>query len=1424
MADEPASGSAPIGNETAGNNAATSMGTGMTPLLPPSHFERLEGASNYLNWKFITKMILTLEGQWGVIEGSEVDEVKDKRAFARICISLKPTLLQYVRTCKSAKEAWDRLAQTFEDKGLFRRVSLLKQLHQIQFSNFSSMSEYIEKVSTIVQQLSNIGKVIEDEEVTEILLSGLPQEYDSLVSNLETLWMTKQLNRDIVQARLLQEEHRKNELNGGTALVSKSKSTFKKNKSSKTIICHYCQKKGHVQAKCYKKKADEGKKNNENGNLAAAFLVRGCKDWIIDSGCTSHMTWDRDCLINVNENNLKDYVTVANNLKLNCEAIGDTKLRYEENEVRLSNVLFVPELAANLLSVSRLVESGYDVKFDTRGCQILCKTSGKSIAKGYCKNGLYRLKGLTGGDKLHTDGGFSLQSLDSGCQGTQQGPVCASASAGQALWHKRLGHLNYKSMCVLKKSNIGVSFQDNGDTAAGCVPCLEGKLCGKPYPTGEGKQAKDLLELVHSDVCGPMETSSLGGARYMVTFIDDHSRKVFGYLIKEKSEVMSKFIDFKVMVEKQTGKVVKCLRSDNGGEYVSSRFDTYLRKEGILHQTSVPYCPQQNGVSERLNRTLIEKARCLLQGSGLGKEYWGEAVSTAIYLYNRSPSSALCGQIPEEVWTGRTVSLGHLRVFGCVAYALVPSVKRQKLDAKSKKYIFVGYSETSKGYRLMDPQNPKKVVIARNVEFLEESFYHSDINNYKLNFNELFYDPGVINVQSNGIDNCNNRKESVINSLGKNSDSDSSCDINYKENSNECSRISDEYCTGSEDESSCAEHEARASPHCSQSGSEGLAEADVSAGGPGAAGESSRRCAAGEGLPQRSAGEGLQPGLAGEGLQPGLVSEGSLCGPYVLRNRRNIVKPQKYSGYDLELNFLADNLVEPQSYDEAITSPSSAEWREAMQREYDSLIANNVFKLVDRPSNVNVVQCKWVFKLKYDSSGNFEKYKARLVARGFTQRYGLDYNDTFSPVVRHSSLRILFSLAVELNLEIDHVDVTTAFLNGNLNETIYMEQPTGFNNNDGKVCLLLKSIYGLKQASKMWNERVHCLLISNGFRQTQCEPCVYVKGTYKNIMIISLYVDDFYLFYHKGNLDKKNLMSLLESQFNVKDLGSIKNCLGMRVTRDRVKGTLKLDQSEYIKRLLHRFGMTECKPVKTPISLNCKLVKPEKATLDDNRYNYRQLIGSLMYLAVCTRPDIAFACSQLSQYNNGFDVTHWQAAKRILRYLAGTIDLGLLFVSNSNLNFTLSAFTDADWGNDVTDRKSYTGFIIKLGRNVINWESRKQRCVALSSTEAEYLAISDVCKDICFVRNLLLEIINKDVAPVLLYNDNQSSLRLLEVKEFCHKRTKHIDIRYHYMKDLIKDNIIKAKYLCTENMLADVLTKPLSSIKHEKFVKGMNMC
>lgn len=564
-------------------------------------------------------------------------------------------------------------------------------------------------------------------------------------------------------------------------------------------------------------------------------------------------------------------------------------------------------------------------------------------------------------------------------------------------------------------------------------------------------------------------------------------------------------------------------------------------------------------------------------------------------------------------------------------------------------------------------------------------------------------------------------------------------------------------------------------------------------------------CPAGEA--DRSPGAGSAPG---EAVRRTPAPPSTSAGRPV-RSTRSVL-PKRYR--DTDWSLMATGDLEPTSFKEAISSPDATEWQKAMKDEYDSLMSNKVWKLVDRPKNTNIVKCKWVFKVKNDAAGNFVRYKARLVARGFTQKEGIDFHDTYSPVVRHSTIRILFSLANEFDLNIDHVDVTTAFLNGNLNEVIYMEQPEGFGSNNDKVCLLQKSIYGLKQSSRMWNARIHKVLSDNGFIQCKSEPCVYTMKSHNDFVIIALYVDDCYLFYPKDSQCKRKLLDLLESEFDIKNLGPIQNYLGIRVTRDRKIGTLTLDQSVYIKNILKRFNMSECKPVSTPMVLNNKLLK-ENVTLQDEQYKYRELIGSLMYLSVCTRPDIAFTCSQLSQFNNCFGKTHWLAAKRLLRYLAGTINYGLHYVKSNQL--VLNAYTDADWANDFYDRKSYTGFVIKLGSNIINWESRKQQSVSLSSTDSEYMSIADVSKDLCFIKQLLTELVPDVKVHIIVYNDNQSAHKIIENKDISHKRTKHIDVRYHFIKDLVQKGFMTVKYLCTEKMIADVLTKCLNSKQHCMF-------
>lgn len=458
------------------------------------------------------------------------------------------------------------------------------------------------------------------------------------------------------------------------------------------------------------------------------------------------------------------------------------------------------------------------------------------------------------------------------------------------------------------------------------------------------------------------------------------------------------------------------------------------------------------------------------------------------------------------------------------------------------------------------------------------------------------------------------------------------------------------------------------------------------------------------------------------------------------------------------------------------------------------------------------------FKKKKCDSKNNICYRARLVAKGCSQKSGIDYKETFSPVVRHTSLRLLFALAVQLDLNTSHLDVKTAFLNGELEEVIYMQKPDCLecsNDDKCKVLKLNRAIYGLKQSSRAWHKKVDNVMLTSGYKNSKLEPCLYTKIVNGLRTIVTLYVDDFFIFSNDSE-ETKLLKETLSSQFKIKDLGQIKQCLGINVNINKENNFITLSQENYIDQLLFKFNMCESKAVDTPLEVKLNIEKYE-GTNSDNPY--QQLIGSLMYLAVLTRPDIAYAVGYLSQFNKCHSDKHWTYAKRILRYLKKTRNLGLKYCKIGNVN--IQGYVDADWANDPTDRRSYTGFCFMLSGSVISWSCKKQRTVALSSTEAEYMAITEGCREAVFLLNLQCEI-TEQMYTINLYNDNQSSQKLSENPMF-HNRTKHIDVQYHYCREVISKKFVKVNYLPTSNMPADMLTKSLCSTKHYKFINMLGI-
>ncbi|KAJ9561984.1 hypothetical protein OSB04_007144 [Centaurea solstitialis] len=730
------------------------------------------------------------------------------------------------------------------------------------------------------------------------------------------------------------------------------------------------------------------------------------------------------------------------------------------------------------------------------------------------------------------------------------------------LWHCRLGHINKKRVELLLKGGFLGTFDfkpfDN------CESCLSGKMTKEPF-NKDNERASDLLEIVHTDVCGPFSHGARGGYRYFITFTDDFSRYGYVYLMRHKSESFEKFREYHNEVQNQLDRKIKFLRSDRGGEYLSQEFGNHLIEYGIVSQLTPPYTPQMNGVSERRNRTLLDMVRSMMCHSTLTVSFWGHALETAAHILNIAPTKSV-EKTPYELWKGKKPKMSFLKIWGCEVYIKRPT--SEKLKPKSDKCFFVGYPKTTVGYYFYNPEE-NKVFVARNGKFLEEKF---------LSFG--------------------NTREDV--------------DLQVVDEENTTPIV--------------------------------------------------------------------EPEIQHENVEP--QSE-----------------PIEEDGGDLN---------EPTSYGEAVSGSESEQWQEAMKVEMQSMYDNQVWELTDLPQHCKAVGRKW----KTDMDGNVHTFKARLVAKGFTQTHGIDYDETFSPVAMLNSIRILMAISAYFNYEIWQMDFKTTFLNGKLTEDVYMEQPDGFEDpkNPNKVCKLLKSIYGLKQASRSWNLHFDERIKEFGFMKSELEPCVYTKFSGSIVTFLVLYVDDILLI---GN--------------DMKELGEAAYILGIKIYRNRSKRLIGLSQSTYIDKILKKFRMDESKKGFIPMQHG---ICPASSQDQDKMKSvpYASAIGSIMYAMLCTRPDVAYSVSVTSRYQQNPGEPHWVAVKNILKYLRRTKDMFLVF-GGSEDEISVIGYSDASFYTDRDDFRSQSGYVFTLNGGPISLKSSKQDTIADSTTEAEYIAASDVAKE-----------------------------------------------------------------------------------------------
>jgi len=497
---------------------------------------------------------------------------------------------------------------------------------------------------------------------------------------------------------------------------------------------------------------------------------------------------------------------------------------------------------------------------------------------------------------------------------------------------------------------------------------------------------------------------------------------------------------------------------------------------------------------------------------------------------------------------------------------------------------------------------------------------------------------------------------------------------------------------------------------------------------------------------------------------------------------------------------------EPRSVDEALSEQC---WREAMMAEMKSIQENRTWELASLPTSHRAIGLKWVFKVKKDPDGNVIKHKARLVAKGYAQREGVDFEEVFAPVARIETVRLLIALAAQSGWQVHHMDVKSAFLNGELMEEVYVQQPPGFvvENSSGKVLRLKKALYGLRQAPRAWNARLDSELLKLGFVRNLLEHAVYRRSDKDGYLLVGVYVDDLIITGPSKTTIEAFKKEMMRS-FSMSDLGLLTYYLGIQV--DQKEGVTTLCQSSYTLKILEQAGMKGCNPCHVPMENRLKLSKNDKSPSVD-KTKYRSIIGSLRYL-VNTRPDIAYAVGFVSRYMEDPKASHWAAVKQILRYLSGTVNYGCIYKKLHVSEKKLTGYSDSDLAGDVDDRKSTSGAVFLLGSNLVTWVSQKQRVVALSSCEAEYIASANAACQGIWLSRLLGELLGTPQLKVRLLVDNKAAIALSK-NPVHHDRSKHIDTRYHFIRECVDKGEVDISHVSTNEQLVDILTKALGRVR-----------